>query len=151
MFRMSPGSLEKLNAFIASLPEEARSKCALCNETLTHIVKQAEAQTGAGTATVARVLADKINDGAAPGDRVSEDALRMRVDYHERGKCRKSSDKPAPETKPEPKQQKPAQTTWAIDFAGIAISQLERIQKGDPMRIEALNRVKAWIEKQLAE
>ena len=70
MARVSQETIEKLNAFIDSLPEEAKNKCALCNETLTHIVKQAEAQTGAGTATVTKVLSEKLNDGAADGDRV---------------------------------------------------------------------------------
>lgn len=64
-----------------SLPDEARSKCSLCTTTLTHIVKQAEAETGVGTATVARALAEKINETALPADRVSSDQLRDRVRY----------------------------------------------------------------------
>lgn len=55
-----------------SLPEEARSKCSICTTTLTHIVKQAEAETGVGTATVARALAEKVNETALPADRVTE-------------------------------------------------------------------------------
>jgi hypothetical protein len=82
MGRVSAEALKKLNDFILSLPEDARSKCALCNETLTHIVKQAEAQTGAGTATVTRVLSERINEGAAPGDRVSGEQLRQKALRH---------------------------------------------------------------------
>ena len=33
----------------------------------------------AGTATVTRVIADKLNETAAPQDRVSDGALRQRV------------------------------------------------------------------------
>lgn len=36
MGRVSAETIAKLNAFIESLPEEARSKCALYNETLNH-------------------------------------------------------------------------------------------------------------------
>jgi len=79
MSRVSAESLEKLIAFIDSLGDECRNKCALCTETLTHITKTAEAQTGAGTATVTRVLADKINETAAPMDKVSGESLRGRV------------------------------------------------------------------------
>ena len=49
------------------------------NQTLTHIVKQAEAQTGAGTATVPRALAEKINETAAPQDQVTAEGLRQRA------------------------------------------------------------------------
>ena len=83
MPRVSEQTIEKLNEFFDTLPAEAKSKCALCNETLTHIVKMAEVETGAGTATVTRVLSDKINDGAAAGDRVSGSQLRQRVRYNE--------------------------------------------------------------------
>lgn len=79
MGRVSSKTIEKLNAFMDSLPIEARNKCSICNDTLTHIVKQAEAQVGVGTMTVAKALADKINNGAAPQDVVSADALRERV------------------------------------------------------------------------
>lgn len=41
------------------------------------------------------------------------------------------------------------QVTWALDFAHMAISQLKRIEKKDPMREEALHRVKTWINEQL--
>lgn len=150
MGRVSKETIKKLNAFIESLPEEARSKCALCNETLTHIVKQAEAQTGAGTATVTKALSDKLNDGAAPGDRVSGEALQDRVRTAEQGRRPSKKEKMAlcqnNQTKPPETQCK---TSWAMDFAAVAISQLKRIEKNDPMRIEALNRVKVWVQKEL--
>jgi hypothetical protein len=41
------------------------------------------------------------------------------------------------------------QVTWALDFAHMAISQLKRIEKKDPMKAEALHRVKTWINEQL--
>jgi len=79
MGRVSQESLDKLNAFLDSIPAEARGKCAMCTETLTHIVKTAEVESGAGTATVTRALADRINETAAPQDRVTGDQLRDRV------------------------------------------------------------------------
>lgn len=102
MARITQESLEKLNLFIDSLPAEARSKCALCNETLTHIVKTAEVETGAGTATVTRALAEKINQTAAPGDRVSGEQLRGRVRDRE-GTLKRYNvpNKPGPDEKPE--------------------------------------------------
>ena len=72
-------TLAKVRDFFGGLTGEAKNKCALCNETLTHIVKMAEVETGAGTATVTKVLAEQINEGAAPGDVVSANALRFRV------------------------------------------------------------------------
>ena len=72
-------TLAKIRDFFDGLTGEAKSKCALCNETLTHIVKMAEVETGAGTATVTKVLAEQLNDGAVEGDKVSGDALRFRV------------------------------------------------------------------------
>jgi len=55
----------------------------MCNETLVHIVKQAEAQTGAGTATVTRALADDINENALPQDKVKPSSLQDKVRYNE--------------------------------------------------------------------
>jgi phage N-6-adenine-methyltransferase len=83
MPRVSQETLEKLNAFIDSLPDEAKSKCGTCTETLTHLTMQAEVISGAGTATVTRALAEKINENAAPLDRVSGIGLRDRVRRHE--------------------------------------------------------------------
>lgn len=79
MGRVSAETIRRLNEFIDSLPEEARGKCALCNQTLTHIVKQAEATIQAGTRTITRALAEKINETAAPLDRVTPEALLNRT------------------------------------------------------------------------
>lgn len=76
-------TLQKIREFFDGLTGEAKSKCALCNETLTHIVKMAEVETGAGTATVTKVLAEQLNEGAVEGDKVSAKALDSRVRYHE--------------------------------------------------------------------
>ena len=38
-----------------------------------------EAQTGAGTTTITNKLAERINDGAAPADKVTANALTQRV------------------------------------------------------------------------
>ena len=82
-------TLAKIRDFFDGLTGEAKSKCALCNETLTHIVKMAEVETGAGTATVTKVLAEQLNEGAAEGDKVNGNALRVRVQHHEgKTKCR---------------------------------------------------------------
>lgn len=83
MPRVKDETVEKLINWIESLPSEMKDKCALCNETLTHIVKKAEAETGAGTATVTKALADNINATAAPGDQINPEALHSRVRRHE--------------------------------------------------------------------
>lgn len=79
MSRPTSETLGKARDFFDSLPDEIRGKCALCSETLTHIIKQAEVETGAGTATATRILAEKINETAAPADKVTSDSLRDRV------------------------------------------------------------------------
>ena len=79
MGRVSNTVLSKLCDFLDSLPGEVKGKCTLCNETLTHIVKQAEARTGAATATVTTEIAKRHNETAAPQDIVSGEALRNRV------------------------------------------------------------------------
>jgi phage N-6-adenine-methyltransferase len=103
MPRISQETIARLNAFIDTLPVEQRNKCALCNETLTHLVKTAEVQTGAGTATVTRALADRINEDAAPGDRVKGENLRARVRDAE-GTLKRSNvpNNPQPQEPPEP-------------------------------------------------
>ena len=92
MSRVAKKVLEKLTQFLDSLPTEARSKCTLCNETLTHIVKQAEAQTGAPMATVTRVIAEKHNETAAHWDKVGGNQLRNRVQQREGVKCSNRAD-----------------------------------------------------------
>jgi len=79
MGRVTTETIQNVSKFFDSLPEEAKNKCALCNETLVHIVKTAEARTGAGTATVTRMLSERINENAAPADVVSSEQLRGRV------------------------------------------------------------------------
>lgn len=72
---------------------------------------QPSLKTGAGTATVTRDLSDKINEDAAPGDRVSGEQLRGRVRDKEGSLKRynvpnKPEENPIPtnyEDKPEPK------------------------------------------------
>lgn len=173
MPRVSPKTMEKLNEFFDTLPTEARNKCALCNETLTHIVKSAEAQTGAPTATVTRELANRVNDGAAPGDVVSEGQLRGRVQRSEGIICTDHADKAEPnpkecpicksvypgghktcpngcektvaEKKPGNKIQPPVMATEAMPIAIMAISQLERIRSDDPDKYKAFDRVTEWI------
>jgi hypothetical protein len=83
MGRVSQETVDKLSAFIESLPEEVKSKCAFCNETLTHIVKKAEVETGAGTATITGEIAKKHNETAATHDKVSGKQLQDRVRYKE--------------------------------------------------------------------
>lgn len=90
------------------LDKEARSKCALCNETLTHIVKMAEVASGAGTATVTRELAARMNENAAPLDRVTPDQLRGRAQRADAPICTKRADKPA--APPEPKPSRPVRS-----------------------------------------
>lgn len=72
-----------LKEYIETLPDEETNKCTMCNETLTHLVKKAEAETKAPTATVARALAKKVNEGAAEVDKVNGKALLFRVRNHE--------------------------------------------------------------------
>ena len=60
MGRVSQATIEQIKAIFDSLPDETKSKCALCRDTLTHITKKIEVETGAGTVTVTRVFADKI-------------------------------------------------------------------------------------------
>ena len=79
MSRVAKEVLKKMADFLDNLPGDVRNKCSLCNETLTHIVKQAEAQTGAPVATITREIAERHNEGAAPGDVVSGEKLRLRV------------------------------------------------------------------------
>ena len=87
---------------------KARSKCALCNETLTHIVKMAEVASGAGTATVTRELAARMNENAAPLDRVTPDQLRDRVRRQDGSKWAERPNKPA--APPEPKPSRPVRS-----------------------------------------
>lgn len=97
MSRVAEESLKRLKEIISSLPEEIKNKCSLCSTTLTHIVKKMEVETGAGTATVTRVLAGQINENAKPADKVTAEALRQRV-LNKSGEksriCSNGTDKP---------------------------------------------------------
>jgi hypothetical protein len=174
MSRVTQETLEKLSNFLDSLDPEVKGKCALCNETLTHIVKLAEVQTGAGTATVTRALAARVNEGAAPGDVVSGEALKERVRQREglnNSKIRnpdnkpndqpKQKEAPAPfkeplgvfETNDQPQEKNdnasvPGQST-ASQFSRMAISQLRQIRRDDQKRKKALIEVRSYIDKQL--
>jgi hypothetical protein len=172
--RVSKESLEKLNAFIDSLPVEARNKCALCNETLVHLVKTAEVESGAGTATVTRALADRINEDAAPADRVKPENLRRRVRYQEddiRTNCpnnpqpqhdppeEKEEERPAVESKPPAKlknwrenKSQPENDYMDYDlgsmpmrYARMAVLDLEKIENSHPDRNKAFDFVIEWI------
>jgi hypothetical protein len=167
MGRVSQETIDKLSAFIASLPEEARSKCALCNDTLVHIVKQAEVQTGAGTATVCRALADRVNDGAAMGDVVGDKQLRQRVLRVEQDSICTNRTNNQPVTNPDNQQ-----IDFRIDretgevfengrrsavkysgeaeyFVNLAMSQLERIPSDDPTAQPELERLIRWCEEKM--
>jgi len=151
MPRVSQETLDKLKVFIDSLPDEARDKCALCNETLTHLVKTAEVETGAGTATVTRELANKINETAAPGDRVGDEALKKRVQRSEGVIRTKRPDTHQPKEKapdgPELKKGGDFHTDdFAMRFAKMAVAQLASIERGHPDRKQAFDYVVKWIE-----
>jgi hypothetical protein len=81
MSKPTEDTVLKLQFFLDTLPKEVTRECSLCSKALTHIVKKAEVETGAGTATVTKALAEKINEGAAPGDKVTGEKLRDRVRY----------------------------------------------------------------------
>jgi len=122
MARVSKETIEKLNEFFDTLPTDARNKCALCNETLTHIVNLAAAKTGAPTATVTRELASRVNDGAAPGDLVSGGALQDRVRTAEQGRRPSEKEKMAqcqnkPDPDPDPEPDPAPDTCFVIDIA----------------------------------
>ena len=154
MSRTATERIQRLKTFMDSLPDEARSKCSLCTTTLTHIVKQAEAETGAGTTTVARALAEKINETALPADRVTEGQLRDRVrrsaGEKESGRTAqiKETDRPVPrgELKDAVAAHfKKGSTSRALRFAEQAIGVLENIADDDPDREEAFSLVVSWI------
>ena len=171
MPRVKQETINKLRDLINSLPDESRNKCALCNETLTHIVKQAEAQIGAGTATVTRVLAEEINKDAAPRDRVTGEQLRQRTRYNEDPSIWQNS--PNKPTEPETADDWPdGEPTWTCKNCGgefpvaetecycqknpisqnfqcaqMAIVNLERINKKEADWKGAYQKVSLWISK----
>lgn len=169
MPRVSQETMEKLNDFLNSLPAEARSKCALCNETLTHIVKRAEAETGAPTATVTKALANRVNDGAAPGDVVSGKKLQDKVRYHSGAdKVGNSEDKPIPKSKecpicgsvypgdnehcPNKCEKAAAEKPEVLDarhFCFQAVGKLHSIPQDDTSKVPELLRVLDYIIEQI--
>jgi hypothetical protein len=95
MAKVTKETKAKLKEYINTLSDDVSSKCTLCNETLTDCVKKAEVKTGAPTATVARALAEKVNEGAVEGDKVNGKALMFRVRNHEgRRKVANGNNKP---------------------------------------------------------
>lgn len=161
MSRVSSETIQKIKDFFDTLPSDVKGKCSLCNETLTHIVKQAEVATGAGTATVARVLADEINDGVAPGDVVSGDQLRDRVRQRSGEKKRLSGAIPQINNDNGelingslPKPGTMAYLSYSSQqYATMAESQIDRIAvlEGDPLKVDALERVLRYVQKKLEE
>ena len=154
MSRPTSEQLQLLKAFFDTLPSEAKSKCSLCNSTLTHIVKQAEAEVGVGTATVARALAEKVNETAFPADRVTEGQLRDRVrrsaGEKESGRTAqiKATDRSVPrgELKDAVAAHfKKGSASRALHFAEMAIGVLENIADDDPDREEAFGLVSSWM------
>ncbi|MBM9512330.1 hypothetical protein [Desulfogranum marinum] len=68
-----------------------------------------ENNCGAGTATVTKALAQRVNEGAAPGDVVSGEALRQRsldISGEKKRICSNGTNNP---TQPEPKNQEEEQ------------------------------------------
>lgn len=83
MGKVSQETQEQVHKFFQNCEGEIITKCSICKETLTHMTKLAEVETGAGTDTVCKILADQINQHALPQDRVTAKALSNRVRRHE--------------------------------------------------------------------
>ncbi|MDX9788651.1 MAG: hypothetical protein RBT11_17875 [Desulfobacterales bacterium] len=167
--KVSQQTIAKLEDFLKDLPSEVWAKCSICNETLVHWAKKAEAETGAGTATVSKAIADKVNSDAAPGDKISSEALRQRIigkttDKNLSVRYEQIKSKPATWRCTICNREYPATTetcpdcdgsngivSYAMDFAASAISQLKRIEKSDPNREAAFLKVEAYIAKMRAE
>jgi hypothetical protein len=175
MPRVSKDTLEKLKAFVDSLPMEAMGKCALCVDTLTHLEKTAGVKTGAPTATITRAFADRINENAAPWDRVSGEKLRDRVRKQDPVIREKFPNKSHPEPdQPDKKEEKsPVVENTATEqiknwrenkshpendyvdcdldslpmrYARMAVLDLEKIENSHPDRNKAFNYVIEWIK-----
>jgi hypothetical protein len=174
MSRIPQETIDKLNAFLDMIPSDVRGKCTMCTETLTHWVKKAEVETGAGTSTVTKAFAARHNENAAPMDRVTPEQLRGRVIYHEgKSKCGNSTDKQsaekegklAPPPKEEmgtdvptpPKKEKKyvfdndAIAGTAMYFLAIALGNMNRIMDDDPDRTRAFQEMIEWCQQQIGE
>lgn len=80
MARVSKEKLIQLEEwFDEKMPNDLAYKCTLCNETLTHLTKMAEAEVGVGTATVTKMLAERINEHALEHEQVTGELLRQRA------------------------------------------------------------------------
>lgn len=149
MARVTKEQQERLEAFLDSLPEEAQNKCALCRETLVHIVKKAEVESGAGTATVTRVLSERINKDAAPADRVSSEQLRGRVQREDGTICMKRANKtqkplPEPDRKRIEKAYKDLKNNQILkDQVSAAIKIIESIPYYEKESLEEIERIGA--------
>jgi hypothetical protein len=102
MSRVSAETRETLDRWLDEQPKELREKCKLCRETLTDLVKRAEVATGAGTATVCQVLAEKVSKDTPPADQVSAESLEKRVRRNE-GKVKGDETSPLEKEKPKKK------------------------------------------------
>lgn len=72
----SNGNLEE---YFNLLPPGMKKKCAMCNNTLAHVVTQAMVATGSSERATVKVLADQLNEGAAQQDVVTAEQLRARA------------------------------------------------------------------------
>lgn len=88
MGRVAADAIERLSQIMAVLDGGDTKACRLCNETLTHNIKQIEANTGASERAVCEAIADKINETALPQDKVTGESLRQRVKQHDGSKAR---------------------------------------------------------------
>lgn len=154
MARVTAVQLYRLQAFFDTLPADQKGKCALCNETLVHIVKQAEAEIGVGTATATKVLAEQINETALPADRVTAGQLRDRVrrSAGEKESGRTAQIKETDRLRPRGEIKdvvaahfKKGTESRALRFAEQAIGVLENIADDDPDRAEAFGLVASWM------
>ena len=79
MSRVSKATYKKVHDYFDNLPTDKIDKCSLCNDSLVDIVSKAEIQTGAGPATITKVLAERHNKTAAPMDKVTGSILQDRI------------------------------------------------------------------------
>ena len=100
--------------------------------------------------------------GASTAAKLCTLPIKEQIELVEKGKAamiakfkelapRKSKPKPE-EKEDEPEVKKDIEVTpkvsWAMDYAEMAISQLKRIEKNDPLRVPALKQVISWAKKQ---
>lgn len=83
MARVSKEIKDKIEEYVNQIPFKKMNKCGTCTETLTHFTKQCEIETGGPTATITKYMSERINETAAPLDRVDGKQLQDKVRYHE--------------------------------------------------------------------